>query len=490
MKFYSNVVQYRNEILLSEYQDGKKKLIKHQLMPYLFIESIDQEQPLRDLKNNPVELREFRNTFEARKFIDDNKNVHKLYGMDNHLYPWINNNYEQNFDYDFSQLSIGNIDIEVYTESGFPHADQAEHPITTITIEHRNKVFVLGPIDYVVKSDDVHYVKYKDEKDLLLKFLNLWQALDLDIITGWNIEPFDVPYIINRVIRVLGPQYAKKLSPWGIITQREVIDRFGSRLVYDIAGISTIDYLALYRKFSFKNQESYSLNYIAYVEVGEKKLDYEGYKNLSDLWIRNPDLYIDYNIKDVRLVTKIDNKLRMIEQLVAVAYDAKVNFQDAFTSVKMWDVIIHNYLFSKNIVVPIFKLEELDPGIEGAYVKNPVPGFYEWVVSFDLNSLYPMLIQQYNISPECLVGLKAPGITVDQILNGYVDSIRGEMVEQNITMAATGYSFSRDKQGFLAALMEKMYADRESFKNQMLDYKKQLQQVNDEIKRRGIENTK
>jgi DNA polymerase elongation subunit (family B) len=227
-----------------------------------------------------------------------------------------------------------------------------------------------------------------------MKFMDVWRSKQFspDVVTGWNVEQFDIPYLVNRFRRVVGSEFTKKLSPWGIINEREIVNAFGTQKLQEIVGISCLDYLAMYKKFSFQMQESYKLDHIAHQELGERKLDYSDYANLQDLYERDYQKYIEYNIKDVALVRKLDQKLKMIEQVYAIAYDGKVNFQDAFTSVRMWDIIIHNYLLNQNIVIPFFKKQEKERQIEGAFVKDPKPGMHNWVVSFDLNSLYPHLM--------------------------------------------------------------------------------------------------
>jgi DNA polymerase elongation subunit (family B) len=317
-------------------------------------------------------------------------------------------------------------------------------------------------------------------------FIKCWRSeqYNPDIITGWNCEFFDMPYLINRITRIIGPESAKRLSPWGILSEREVEINGRTFNIPIIVGITILDYLQLYRKFSFTMQESYKLDHIAFVVLGERKLDYTelGYENLDEFYRKDFRNYINYNIRDVDLVYRMDDKLKFIDQVYALAYDGKVNYLDTFTSVRMWDVIIHNYLIDHKIVVPMFDPGEREgqEGIEGAYVKDPQVGLHKWVVSFDLNSLYPHLIMQYNISPETYKGMFASLNTdagVDKILNGALNDIgiRREMIAQNYTVAATGCYFDRDRQGFLPKLMEKMYNDRVHFKNEMIAAKKKYE---------------
>ena len=239
----------------------------------------------------------------------------------------------------------------------------------------------------------------------------------------------------------------------------------------------------MYRKFQPK-QESEKLNYIAYVELGEKKLSYEEYDSLHSLYKNNYQKFIEYNIKDVELVRKLEEKLKLIEMVVALAYDAKVNFPDTFAQVRMWDTIIYNDLKQKGIVIPRLNENHTQTNYAGAYVKDVIPGMYEWVVSFDLNSLYPNLIAQFNISPECLLPEQFRNVTVKSLLNKEHNT--SDLKQSNIGMAANGHCFSNDNIGFLPDILMRMYEDRKMYKNKMLDAQKELEAVKEELHRRGL----
>lgn len=292
-----------------------------------------------------------------------------------------------------------------------------------------------------------------------------------------NCEFFDIPYLVNRITRILGESNAKKLSPWGIVEENTVNKFNKEQQVFTLAGISIIDYQQAYMKFSFKNQESYKLDHIAFVELGEKKIDYSEYGNLLELYKNDYQKFIEYNIHDVDLVYKLDEKLGFISQIITIAYDSGINFLDAFTSVRMWDVIIHNHLRNKNIVIPVQKKKETKMGaIVGAYVKDPHVGMSEWIASFDLNSLYPHLIMQYNISPETLVKYDPTmpnKVPLEDLFNGKMGSKLKEHLANDVTYTPNGCFFRKEKQGFLPELMEKMYNDRVYYKKKMIEAKKE-----------------
>ena len=486
-KFYTSAQLHFDNILLRGYESGRRVQLTIPCKPYLFVNSKTGETPWRTLQGKPVDRINFSSPSDARDFTKRYLDVEgfDIYGFTNYLYPFLNDYYAtdtDNIDYDVSLISKINIDIEVAADEGFPSIELAEKEITAITMKYGDKYMALGCGDYVSSDNNIKYIKCKDEITLLTKFLDVWRSIDPDVITGWNVEFFDIPYIVNRIKRLMGLEMAKKLSPWNMLEEREVVFGTQTQKAYVPVGVTILDYLSLYKKFSFSNQESYRLDHICNVELGERKMDYSEYDSLFDLYKRDFQKFIEYNIKDVDLVDRLDDKLKFIEQVYAIAYDAKVNYQDSFTSVKLWDVIIHNYLINQRVVIPQPTKIRKDHSILGGFVKEPDPGMYKWVVSFDLNSLYPHLIMQYNISPETYVGMM-PDISgedgVIKILDGHLDntSIKNYMTENDVTISGSGAIFGRERQGFLSKLMEKMYDDRVVYKKLMIEAKK-AQEVN------------
>ena len=489
MTFYTNIYSRGSKIYRRGYYRGKRIKDVINYKPYLFI--LDNKGDYKTLDGRSVIKKEFASMSAAREWIKGEQNIHnskakEFFGLTNYHYAFINDEYPGEIDYDPSLISVVSIDIETPTDQGFPDPHTAAVPISNISVSKNGKVIVFGTKFYKSKSSDVRYVMCEDEKDLLTKFLILWNHEDWtpDIVTGWNIEHFDIPYIVNRIARVLGESDVNKLSPWGMVNEREIVRgksmaRGGKDIeqridkVYELVGISSLDYLELYKKFSFKNQESYKLDYIANVELGENKLDYSDYGSLFDLYEKNYDLFVDYNIHDVVLVDKLEDKLKLIEQVMAFAYDAKVNYNDTMTTVRPWDVIIHNHLLSQKIVIPQNTKHFMPGDLVGGYVKEPKIGMSKWVVSFDLNSLYPHLIMQYNISPETFVK-KVDFPSIDYMLDG-----TWEYRDGMVSYAANGCTYRKDKQGFLPALMEKMYNDRVVYKEKMLQAKKDYEATKD-----------
>lgn len=488
MKFYTNVALSRNEILLRGYSEGKPVSRKIPYKPYLFIPT-KKETEYQTLEGNGVGRVDFDSIREARDFMREYEGVAgmPIYGLDKFVYTFIYDTYlsEGELQYDPSVIGVCPIDIEVSLADnrGFPNVQEAANPVTLITMGDRSgKLVSLGWRDFVNNDPDVEYIRCTDEEALLRTFVNLLNSprFSPDVITGWNVDFFDVPYLINRIMRVLGDSWAKKISPWGMLQERKVEIMGQEQQIYVPVGITILDYLQLYKKFAYTQQESYKLDHIAFEELGERKLEFEG--TLAELELNDYQKYVEYNIHDVRLIYKLDDKLKLIELVYAMAYDAGVNFQDTFTTVGLWDVIIHNHLIKRKTVIHQLNKAVRDEPILGGYVKDPKPGMYKWVVSLDLNSLYPHIIMQYNISPETYLGwLPGEGeceskeqaeSRVIRMLNGHMDHHKEFLYDNNVTVSANMCMFSRNKQGFLPQLMQKMYNDRVVYKNKMIEAKK------------------
>lgn len=490
MKFYTSVSLARNDILLRGYENGKRIQKQIPYKPYLFIPT-PKETKYSTLDGRGVGRVDFDSIKEAREFLNKYSDVHgvSVYGLNNFVYTFIYDYYQGEIEYDPSVISVCSIDIEVdiANDKGFPDIQAADNEITLITISRNGKKSVFGCGEFINNDPDVTYYKCADEISLLRSFIEIWNSVDYspDVVTGWNIEFFDIPYIINRITRVLGGSQAKKLSPWGILNENKIEIMGKEQQVYIPVGIAILDYMQLYKKFGYSIQESYSLDHIAYAELGERKLDYGEYGSLAGLQTGNWQKYCEYNIRDVELVDKLEDKLKLIELVCAMAYGAKINFQDTFTTVRLWDIIIHNYLLDKNIVVPQLSVPEYDRSILGGFVKDPNVGMHKWVVSLDLNSLYPHIIMQYNISPETFAGWLAGNEEcdvkeeaerrVELLLNGYLDTHADTILENNITVAANLTTFTRNKLGFLPALMQKYYDERTIYKNKMIEAQKEYE---------------
>jgi DNA polymerase elongation subunit (family B) len=483
--FYTNVFSRGDKVYLRGYDEGK--LIEHVInyKPYLFVPQQNGKYTTIDGKD--VGKLEFSSIKEAKEFISTYEDVSNfdIYGLTNFPYLYIYDKFPGTIKYDVSLISIVSLDIECRSDNGFPSIAKADKEITAITIRKNGKSYVFGCGEFTTTDKDITYVKCNDEYELLSKFIQVWNfsSIKPDILTGWNIEFFDIPYLINRMKLILGDTEYKKLSPWGLISEKEVSFKGKENQTYEIHGISVLDYYQLYRKFKFGNQESYKLDYIAQEELGQKKLDYSEYGSLEELYKNNYQKFIEYNILDTILVDRLEEKLGFIQLVIAFAFDAKVNFNDTMTTVKPWDIIIHNYLLDRRIVIPQFKKNKMEDSLVGGYVKDPKIGLSKWVVSFDFDSLYPHLIMMFNISPEMFEGRLEPFDSIDGLLEEKINYSK-EQTTADVSVAANGCMYEKDKQGFLPALMEKMYNDRILYKNEMIKCKKSIEAIKKEIKQR------
>ena len=494
-KYYTNVCVHGNHILFRGVNNGRRVKTKVKYSPTLFLQSNKQNQ-WRSLFNEPLEPMTFDTIREARDFVKRYEDVSnfKIYGNTRYEYAFIADNFRGIVDWDISHLSVAFIDIEVGSENGFPDPYKATEPITAIAIHQLNGgTTVYGCGDYEVKGEET-YIKCEDEINLCERFIADWSSDHPDVVTGWNIKFFDIPYLVNRFSRLFGDDVVNKLSPWSVYSERKTVFKGKEQIVYDLVGISVLDYLELYQWYApgGKNAENYRLDTIASVELGESKLSYDEYDNLHQLYKLDHQKFIEYNIKDVHLVLKLEDKLKLVELALTLAYDTKTNYDDVFAQTRMWDALIYNYLLDKKIVVPPRRVAKKSEAFEGAYVKEPQIGLHNWVASFDLNSLYPHLIMQYNISPETLVEKDdytddmrrlSTQASVESLLEKELDT----SVLSGVTITPNGQFFRTDKQGFLPAMMIEMYEDRKKFKKLMLKEQQDYENEKDTSRKKEIE---
>ena len=496
--YYTNVASLGNTIYYRGIKNGRRVKLKVAYTPTLFLPS-NKPTDFKNLEGEYLEPMKFENIREARDFIkryEEVKNF-RIYGNNSFAYSFIADEFKGMIDWKIEDLSIAVIDIEVGSENGFPDPYQATEPITAICVKYMNGMtYVWGCGDYNNDRDDVTYIKCRDEYDLCKKFLDFWHENAPDVISGWNIKFFDIPYLVNRFQKLFDENVYKKLSPWSLINSRNVIVNNKNFVAYDMIGISVLDYIELYRWYApgGRSQESYRLDNIANVEIGESKLSYDEFDSLHALYRLNFQKFIDYNIKDVELIFKLENKLKLIELGLTLGYDTKTNFEDIFAQTRMWDALIYNYLLSKNIIVPPKEEKFKGEAFEGAFVKDPQVGKHNWIASFDLNSLYPHLMMQYNISPETLVepsnytsemrNIISSGVDVNKMLNRDIDL----SALKDVTITPNGQYFRTDIQGFLPKMLEEMYEDRKKFKKLMIQAKKEYEVETDEVKKLEIYN--
>tara|TARA_Y100000389_G_scaffold54036_1_gene49896 strand:- start:25138 stop:27645 length:2508 start_codon:yes stop_codon:yes gene_type:complete len=479
MSFYTSVQKYGNSILYRGYNDSGVRIHKKiPFQPTLYVPST-KDTGWTSLDGKSVGAVKFDNMKEGQEFIAKYEDVHNfaIHGNSNFVAQFINDKFPNEMSPKMSFIDVGNIDIEVASDDGFPHPEDANHPIISIAYKSSksNIYYVWGLDDYDYTKTEldlgdqlIRYVKCGSEGELIQRFLVFWEEHTPDIITGWNIRLFDIPYMINRTLKVCGEKTTKKYSPWGIYKHRQIGIKGKSMDAYEIFGLAQMDYYDLIQKFGFSlgPQESYSLDHIAHVVLGEKKLSYDEYGSLHSLYKADHQKFIDYNIRDVELVDRIDKELGLMDLGLVIAFKGGVNFPDVFGTTAIWDSIIYRYLSRKNIAIPPNKRKEKGQ-YPGGYVKDPRIGLSEWVTSFDLNSLYPNLIVQYNMSPETLIEDDTAFFPsgVDYYLN---NSLERENEFPDVAIAANGSCYHKEKRGFLPELIIALYDERRITKDKML----------------------
>ncbi len=488
MSFYTNVSGRGANLLHRGWnKDGTRIHEKVPFRPRLFVPTNKRtDSPWRTIDGTIVDEVDFESGYEAGKFIEQYKDVNgfAIYGDIDPCYQFLGKTYPNEVDYDPSLVRTMYLDIEVESENGFATPGNPVERINGITVRMSNggtTTFGLG--HFSIKG--VECLCYEDEAKLLADFLAHWRACDPDILTGWNVRFFDLPYLYNRIRAVLGKDEADRMSPWGSVRPRATFVAGRKKDFFEFNGITTLDYFDLYVKFTFTKRESYKLEYIASVELGEGKVSYEDYGTITDFYRKNFQKFMEYNVRDVDIVVELENKLRLIELALGLTYSAKCNFGDVFTQVRMWDVIVYNELLRRNVVIPPRKNENKEEQFVGAYVKEPQIGKHDWVASFDLDSLYPHLILQYNISPETLVSERVPSFVVKGLIRKDtvpdIETFLTEAKTKNLCVAANGTTYRRDVRGFLPELMDKMYAERKDFKKKMLAAKAMLKSLGDDV---------
>jgi DNA polymerase elongation subunit (family B) len=427
----------------------------------------------------PLEKIEFSSIKEAKSYVES------YGGISGGIEVYGNTSYSAQFMYDLSNefdknlLNVIFIDIEteIIPEKGIPRPDSPDNEILLVSAFNRRTgkgtVFGAKPFSGEL-PDGWKYEHCHNEHKLLKLFVEYLNTNQADIISGWNTDLFDNPYLFARMKRVLGEDVAKFFSPWGIVFEStETLN--GTQLpTVRIAGVSQLDLMKLYKKYTDGSRESFSLSFISeYEDIETKKHDYSDLAGgFRELYEHHWDRFVLYNVDDVRAVVGIDRKLNLIDLHTYIAYMAKENFEDAFSPVRTWENIIFNYLKDRNIEFDPVK-ESPSRSYEGGYVHTPEIGLYGWTCNVDATSLYPSVIMSLNISPETLVG-KANNVAVDSILQSN-DSFATKY--PNHCIAANGAVFRRDKEGIIPHLVDTMFQDRTKTKKAMLKLENQKEKL-------------
>jgi len=492
MKFYTCAHQYGSKVLVRGVHNGVRFTTRAEFSPTLYVKSKEPSK-FKSLYGEDLQPVEFANNNEAKEFVQTYGQVENfpIYGQTNYGYQYITHTYPGEIQWDITQLNIQTIDIETSSEHGFPNVQNPIEEVLLITVKNliTRQIITFGCGEFNDKCEEVEnlraqgnkflYVNCDNERDLLQTFVRFYTENYPDIITGWNCDLFDIAYLISRVERLFCSEddttMKKKFSPWGLVRRKNVTIMGREHVSYDITGVAIIDYIDLYKKFTYVRRESYKLDYIGEVELGLKKME-NPYDSFREFYTKDWQKFVEYNIRDVEIVDALEHKMKLVELILTMAYDAKCNFNDVFSQVRTWDCIIYNHLHNQNIQIPQ-KKESRGRQIEGAFVQEPKPGQYDWVVSFDATSLYPSIIMQYNQSPETFVEGHVKDTTVNGLLEGKYDL--GDLQTNDCTMTANGYCYIREKQGKFPEIVQKFFDDRQRYKKLMIAAEKEYEITKD-----------
>jgi DNA polymerase elongation subunit (family B) len=470
---YTFVGRKSNKILFRGYKDGKRIQsgeIAYKPSLYTPLESGAQSD-YQTIYGEPLKKIEFSSIRDANNFIRDYKDVFRIHGNTQFEYDFLHSNFPDTINASIEDINVVSVDIETkVTDGEFPNPELAKEEITVITIIDRKtkKVTALGTL---AASHD-GYTRYATESEMLLAFIDHIRVSDPDIITGWNVDYFDFAYLCTRINNVLGESAMERLSPFGEVRKKIDVINEREQMRFEIVGRTILDMMDLYKKFRLITRASYKLDYIAEIELGENKVS-NPYGSFREFYEKDPQLFLQYNIHDAMLVDRLETKLGFVYLSVVLAYLTKCNFADVFSPVKMWENYITSILKNENTFVARKSMSNSGfTPIEGGYVKQPVPGIYEWLVSLDFGSLYPSIIMALNMSPETLIDYD-PEFTVDEFLAGkYV-------ADSDKCLAVNGTTYRKDKLGVVPRLTKVVFDLRKSAKKEMLSNKRMYEETHD-----------
>lgn len=484
--FYTCIDRKMNQLMYRGYDaDGAKVYEKFKFRPTMYVESKDPNAKWKSLEGIPVEPMRFDSMSDCRAFMKQYEDVSsfKIYGNDRHIPAFIQAEFPNEIKYKPERIDVVTLDIECKSDNGFPEPAVADQELTLIGIKSSRlgQYITWGtkpydPAQSVLPHLKKEYRYFETEVEMLEDFLTWWSDLlnCPDVITGWNTRFFDLPYLVNRIARVLDHEAVKRLSPWGVIEQKTTVVLGREQLFFNIQGIQQLDYMELFKKFTYTALESYRLDFVAETVLGENKIDYSAeYGSLTELYNRNHNLYVDYNLVDIELIEKMEAKLGLLSLVFTLAYYGGVNYGDTLGTVAIWDSIIFRRLANMKVAIPQNNVS-FKSDYAGGFVKDVTRGRHEWVMSFDLNSLYPMLIVQHNMSPETLVKhMKVDGLTPETMLSN--PDVQKWNPEDGLTVAANGACFRTDKQGIIPIIVEEIYSQRVTVKKAMLKAESELE---------------
>lgn len=492
---------YRNAIYNSRNQSvrlftwgptGERVDYDVSIQPYLYVE--DNKGEKTSIFNTKLRRRVFQNAYERNKYIQDS-GIKRVFENLPVIQQFLVDCYGKESELDsFSRFEIKTtyIDIETYSVSSFPNIDDPDHTVNVITCydNFSKKFHTFGLKPYKPKDDSVIYTHCKSEKELFIKFLEYFADDYPDVLSGWNSTGFDIPYIINRCTKILGEEYTNMLSPLKNIYFRNFRGNFGKEQKrYFVDGISCIDYLDIYKRFCLTLRESYKLNSIAEFELGDKKVDY-GNIDLATLADVDWNKFIDYNIQDVNLLVKLEEKLQYISLLRMLSYVGFTTLEGAMGTLSVINGALAIRARNRGEIISTFIRSDKESKNPGAYVAEPKKGFKENIVSFDANSLYPNVMISLNLSPETKVGKVTntlEGKVEIQHVSGKVYELTKEkfmqfVKQEQLCITKAGFLFTQKKKGIIPEFLDHHYQERVKIQKELFNKMVEEKSIEDELK--------
>lgn len=450
-------------------KNGSRIAIDSTYHPYVFLESNNSKDAISIFKTN-LKKKTFRNQFEKSKYLRESGITRVFENLSPAQQFLLDNFWQVNETTDFSQfpLKLFFLDIETYSVDDFPNVETANHPINIITIyDSLTKKFITWGIKPCLKINTDHiFIHCKTEKELLEKFISHIESDYPDVILGWNSILFDLPYVINRTRILFDDETVARLSPVGRVYSRHLKGQFGrDQIRWYIDGISCLDYLDIYKRFCMVLRENYKLDNIAKIELNESKVDY-GETNLSSLADSNWELFVDYNVQDVRILVKLEEKLQYFQLLRMLSYTGLTTMEAAMGSMSVIIGACAIRARYRNQRIPTFVRGEDDgKQNEGAYVSEPKRGFQRNIVSFDANSLYPSVMVTLNLSPETKLGViesqskdeivirEVNGKTVTLGINKFAQLVQ----QEKLSLSKAKVLFSQKTKGIIPEMVDQYY---------------------------------
>jgi len=476
---YRNVAYLYREQMMRVFtwdEAGKRVHYDSSYEPYVYVETATNPVAT-SIFNTGLKKVTFKNQMERSRYLKSGSIKRVFENLPPAQQFLVDTYWEDNDKPEFSTnpLKVYFLDIETYSVDTFPNVDDPQHQINVITVyDTLSKTFITWGLanDYKSENENVRYIRCNDEPTLLTKFIDFIEGDYPDILSGWNSEFFDIPYIINRINLVLGENAANRLSPVGSVYFRTVMGKFGKEQKrYHIDGVACIDYLDIYKRFGMGMRESYKLDAIGELELGENKVDY-GDQSIAELADSNWKLFVDYNIQDVNLLVKLEAKLKYLELLRMLAYAGCTTFEAALGSLSIITGLCAIKARHKKVRIPTFIRDVVEGKNEGAYVSEPQKGFQQHIISFDANSLYPNVMISLNLSPETKIGKiisKDDKEIAIQHVNGQVFKLTPQKFikfvnDEKIAISKAMVLFSQKKQGIIPEIVDSYYQRRVEIK--------------------------